>query len=291
MTEALRDTDQNVTSYRRLVVRGLVGALREVYDANYSRERQLRDLKITTHYPLVRLDFPAVVIEYTGQRVINAGVGHEEWFMDGNDIMRKWNHRRFEGSLNFSCHALSPLDVDILADSVIEVLSFGRLDAQLGKFFTSIYGDKDDPVMLSFTQIMLNVDIINDSGVSAQVAPWQPEDVLVYSSDINIEIHGGFYNTYPQDEWYYVTDVNVQSYPQGEVEVVLPFGNDEEQKWSNPFEYEDDNVTPSDTNPFYYPDWLAGEGVVSGSEFHTEYDLLASVTGTGHPSGVDTLNG
>lgn len=291
MSEALRDTDLNVTSYRRLVVRGLIESFRSVYDANYNRERQLKDLKITPHYPLAKLDYPGVVIEYTGQRVLNSGVGHEEWFMDENEVVRKWNHRRFEGNLTFSCHALSPLDIDILADSVIEVLSFGRLDAQLGKFFTGIYGNKNDPVMLQFTQLMLNVDIINDSGVSAQIAPWQPEDVLVYSTEISIEIHGGFYNTYPQDEWYYVTSVQTEPYPQGFVDVELPFGESEDEKWSNPFEYEDNNTTPDPDNEFYYPDWLAGVGVVSGVEYHTEFDPFSIVTGVGRPSGVDELNG
>jgi hypothetical protein len=218
-------------------------------------------------------------------------VGHEEWFMDEEEVTRKWNHRRFEGNLTFSCHALSPLDVDILADSVIECLSFGRLDAQLGKFFTRIYGNKNDPVMLQFTQLMLNVDVINDSGVSAQIAPWQPEDVLVYSSDISIEIHGGFYNTYPQDEWSYVTNVQTEPYPQGFVDVELPFGESEDEKWTNPFEYEDNNTTPDPDNEFYYPDWLAGHGVVSGVEYHTEFDPFSITTGVGQPSGVDELNG
>jgi len=291
MSEALRDTDLNVTSYRRLVVRELVSALRSVYDANYNRERQLKDLKITTHYPLVKLDYPSIVIEYTGQRVMNAGVGHEEWFVDDNGILRKWNHRRFEGTLNFSCHALSPLDIDILTDSIIEVLSFGRLDAQLGKFFTNIYGNKTDPVMLIFSQLMLNVDDIIDSGVSAQIAPWQPEDVLVYSSDVSIVTHGGFYNTYPQDEWYYVTSVQTEPYPQGFVNVELPFGESEDEKWSNPFEYEDDNATPSPTNEFDRPNWLAGRGVVSGVEHYSDAEPFMVVTGVGQPSGVDELNG
>jgi hypothetical protein len=216
MSEALRTTDLSVTSYRRLVLRGIVNALHAVYDTAYTRERQLVDLKITPHYPLVKLDYPSIVVEYNGQRIINAGVGHEEWFLDDNEILRKWNHRRFEGTLNFSCHALTPLDLDLLVDSLVEVLSFGRLDAQLGNFFTSIYGSPDDPLMLAFSQLMLNVDEINDGGVTAQIAPWSPEDVLVYSSDLNIEIHGGFYNTYPQDQWSFITRVESQSYPQFE---------------------------------------------------------------------------
>ena len=291
MSEALRTTDQNVTSYRRLVLRGIVSALRTVYDGDYYRERQLVDLKVTTQYPLVKVDYPAIVVEYAGQRILNAGVGHEEWFMDDHNILRKWNHRRFEGTLTFSCHALSPLDLDILVDSLVEVLSFGRLDSSLATFFTSIYGSPSDPVMLAFSQLMLNVDEIQDGGVpSAQIAPWQPEDVLVYSSDISIEIHGGFYNTYPNQEWSYVTRVTSQPYPQGNVDVVIPISGNPEAEWSNPFEYEDDNTTPDPGNLFSYPNWLAGRGVVSGPEYQTVLDPQDIVTGVGIPSADETLN-
>ena len=288
MSEALRNTDQNVTSYRRLVVRGIVNALKGVYDGGYYRERQLQNLKVTTQYPLVKVDYPAIVVEYAGQRILNAGVGHEEWFMDDQNILRKWNHRRFEGTLTFSCHALSPLDLDILVDSLVELLSFGRLDSSLSTFFTDIYGSPNDPVMLAFSQLMLNVDEIQDGGVpSAQIAPWQPEDVLVYSTDISIVIHGGFYNTYPNQEWSYVTAVKSEPYPQGEVDVVLPFDTHPDDAFSNPFEYEDDNSTPDPGNLFVTPNWLTGEGVVSGAEYQTVLDPQDVITGVGQPSGVD----
>lgn len=231
---AERTTDLNVASHRRLVLRALVGALRSVFDSDYNRERQLIDLKITAQYPLERVDYPCIVVEYQPQRVINAGVGHEEWFTDANDILRKWHHRRFEGSINFNIFGLSTLDRDILSDALTEVISFGRLDSQLIKFFDSLYGSPNDPVTLQFTQLMLNADEIDFGGDSASIAPWSPEDLLVYETSATVQLHGGYYNVIPTDEWHYVSRAKAIPYPEGNQvgELEIP--------WTNPFEFEDD---------------------------------------------------
>lgn len=266
MTNELRTT--SVTSYRTFINDAVINGLRSVYNGSYGRERQFQNLKVTLNFPLKQVDYPCIVVEYQGSKIYNAGVGHEEWFTDATNILRKWNHNRFEGTLNFSLHALSPQDRDILTDSLVEILRFGRLDAQLIPFFYAFYGQPTDPVMLMFNQLMLNIDEIDEGGNSAAPAPWQPEDVLVYSTELSVEVHGGYYNTYPADEWQYITKVDAQAYPQGEVDVVLPF-NDSDGTWSNPIVYEDDNSLPDPDNLFVQPNWLAGKAVISGVE---EYD-------------------
>ena len=265
---AERITDHNIAGHRRLVVRTIVAALQSVFNDNYNRERQLVDLKITSNYPLVQVDYPCIVVEYQPQRVVNAGVGHEEWFPDASMIMRKWHHRRFEGTLNFEICGLSPLDRDILSDALTEVISFGRLDAQLTNFFDTIYGSLNDPVKLMFSQLMLNIDEIDFGGDSASVAPWAPEDTLVYQSTCTIHIHGGFYNVIPDEEWGYVTRAKAEAYPQGEVNVVLPFP-DPSTPWSNPLEYVDADTVTSSAAPTGEPHdegTVTGSAVLSGSD-------------------------
>lgn len=245
----VRTTDTGVTSHRRLVTRTLVSALQAVFDANYPREAQLQSLRVTTTYPLTQVDYPSIVVEYEPQKVMNAGVGHEEWFADANMVMRKWHHSRFEGSINFSVFALSPLDRDILSDALMEVIRFGRLDTHLLPFFDTIYGSANDPVKLMFNQLMLNSDEIDFGGDSASMAPWGADDVLVYETALSTTIHGGFYNTLPTDTFGYVTRAKAEPYPQGNQDVSVEFGApqplpfpDPSTVWTNPLEYEDTNA-------------------------------------------------
>lgn len=261
MTEPLRTTDLRTTSHRRLVVRTLVAALQSVFNGSYNRDRELINLRVTATYPLEKIDYPTVVVSYEPSRNINAGVGHEEWFEDANNILRKWNHRRFEGSITFDILALTPLDRDLLADAVEEVLTFGRLDSQLAAFFTTVYGDTSDsaPYVLQFTQLMLNTDEISGGGNSESLAPWAPEDQLVYETSLSLEVHGGFYNTNPSDQWGYVTNATADSYPEGDQDVSILF-----KPGSLPFP----DPSVAWTNPFIFldADEVTGTAVISGSE-------------------------
>lgn len=256
----VRTTDQGVSSHRRLVLRTMVNALIAAFGASYDREPQFVNLKVTTEFPLAEIDYPCIVIEYEPQRVVNAGVGHEEWFADANMVLRKWNHRRFEGELTFNVFGLTPLDRDLLSDALMEVLAFGRLDPNLLPFFNTIYGDPDAPVTLQFSQLMLNVDEIAFGGDSAAPAPWQPEDTLTYESTLSTTIHGGFYNVLPTDTFGYVTRAEAEPYPQGDQTVTIEFGGDQplpfpdpNTLWTNPLEYDD-------------ADTVVGEAVISGDE-------------------------
>lgn len=297
---AVRTTDSGVTSHRRLVTRTMVSALKSVFDANYPREPQLRNLKVTTTFPLKKIDYPSVVVEYQPQRVVNAGVGHEEWFGDENLVMRKWNHSRFEGTVDLSVFTLSPLDRDLLADAVMEVIRFGRLDDALLPFFDTIYGGADDPVRLMFSQIMLNADEIDFGGDSASLAPWSPEDLLVYETTLSTMIHGGFYNTKPVNTYGYVTRASAEPYPQGEQDVAILFGGEEKADvlpfanlatpWTNPFEHKDEAVVFGKSvfprfegdeyvSPMIDAGMVTGAAVISGVEDRFSLD---SATIVGH---------
>lgn len=255
---ALRTTDQNIASHRRLVTEGVVSALRDTFGATYNREPQLANLRVTNDHPLTEIEYPCIVVEYEPSRIRNAGVGHEEWFVDANNVFRKWHHSRFEGSVTFSIYGLSTLDRDLLSDALIEVLRFGRLDVQLDKFFIDIYGDPaSTTVDLLFSQLMLNVDDIAGGGNSEGLAPWSPEDTLVYSTSHSLEIHGGYYNVIPTQTWQVVTKATASPYEE-DVEFTLPFPNPA-AAWTNPFVYEDEAtvtgtavISSADSGPAQY---------------------------------------
>lgn len=245
-----RTTQQSVASHRRYVLETMITGLRLAFNAAYDRDPQLVNLKITANYPLAAIDYPCIVVEYENRLVANAGVGHEEWFIDENNHLHKWHHSRFEGAMNFEIQALSPYDRDLLADALTEVIRFGRLDAQLLQFFTTLYGDPNGPVLLWFNQIALNADEISSSGNTASVAPWSPEDTMLYQTGLSTEVHGGYYNVNPSDIPQYVTSVGLTPYNSSPFDqpVVLDLNLD----WSNPLSFIDVGG-------------VTGKGVVTGA--------------------------
>lgn len=256
----------------------MVTALQSVFTGSYDRDRQFIDLKISPDYPKAELDYPCIVVEFNGSGVKNSGVGHEEWFDDANGNLQKWNHRRFAGEFDLNIFALSTLDRDILADAVIEVISFGWLTSDLMPFFTTIYqGWGSTEVELLFNQLYINSDEIDEHGASVTVGPWRPEDQLVYTYGLSVACGGGFYNIVPELSWEYVEQVNIDPYPQGDVTVEIPLTvappatplADVPGDITNPRQFFDDNTMPDPQFPNAdppVPNTLKGVSVISGIE-------------------------
>lgn len=172
----------------------LVRAMREVFTGSFS-ENQFKNLRIVPQFPMSKDKYPCIVVEPDISVIRNAGVGHREYFRDPNDMVRLWQHRIFSGSLNITVMGLSILDRDVLADKIIELLSFGEIMEELYPFFYYIWGDPDAPSgLLSRYQLELNLDEINVGSPSVTPTPWESEDELLYSKTISLEMMGGFYN-------------------------------------------------------------------------------------------------
>jgi len=266
---SVRATDAGVASHARLVYENVIPGIRAAFDNDYDREPQLRDLRVSADYPLRKIDYPAVVVEYSPQRVVSAGVGHEEWFTDPAGHFRRWKHSRFEGTLTLRALALSTLDRDILADALAELVRFGDLEPQLNRFYEVIYpteqalfDDVADGERYSwrlFGQLMLDSDQLMAVGNSATVAPWQPEDVLVYSGGWSMNLHGGYYNSYPRVDWRRVTRIVIDAYAQDRLGHDLPFPGHAEVAWSPPLVFADAAVVSGSGSPSAQEDYFQGE--------------------------------
>lgn len=240
-----------ITAYRRFIVDAVVTALRDVFSSSYNRDQQLVDLKVTNKFPQTREEYPCIVVEYVDRRVSNAGVAHEEWFDDNGPVplLRRWYHSRFEGSINLDLWGLSPLDRDFLADAVIDLLRFGRLDPELSNFFKDIYGDVNSSTLtFQVDQLAINTDEIDGRGNMEEPAPWGAEDQKIYGTGYTLEAHGGFYNTVITDVFEYVTRIDSYPYLEGEVPVLID--------------------APAPTNPSVYFEngTVIGRGHVSGTD-------------------------
>lgn len=277
----VRTTDLGIASHTRLVYTNVVAALRDAFDANYSRDSQLAGLRVTQNYPLKKIDYPCIVVEYQPQTVMTAGVGHVEWFTDPQGRWRKWKHNRFEGTLSLRCFALTTKDRDIIADAIAELIRFGDLDPQLNRFFEVIYPDDADLTAAeaaagyaysynAFDQLMLNSDQLYSVGNSAQIAPWAPEDVLVYSGGWSTNLHGGYYNVYPTVDWSRLTRIHILAYQSDQYGQELPFPGEAWVGWTPPFDWQDEST-------------VTGSSAVTAAEsLDGVDDLLDAATVWGH---------
>jgi len=224
--------------YKRLIKRTLVAALRTVFSEEYP-DPQLRNLYISTDHPLKREQFPSIIINYQESYVENAGVGHVEEILDDDFLMITLKHFRFQGKINAKCFALSPLDRDVLSDSLLELLAFGRLDLLLNKFFDVVYSGVPDSA-----QISLHSDYLSANGESTTNTLWNAEDVLIYETGYTVDCSGGFYSTMKTDD---VT---------GYIDNIIVYGNE-------PFDKEQEKLLElfgsNSVNPFY----VSGRGIVS----------------------------
>lgn len=175
--------------YRRLIKRTLVAALKTVFTEEYP-EQQLRGINVSTAFPLKRENFPAIIVNYSESVVQNAGVGHIEYLEDEDFLTIPAKHFRFEGTIEFVTTALTPLDLDTISDSVVELLAFGRLDALLNRFFDRIYAEVPDSAQISF-----HSDYLSPLGETQMATLWGSEDGIVYQGGYSIAVSGGFYST------------------------------------------------------------------------------------------------
>jgi len=227
--------------YKRLIKRTLVSALKTVFSENYP-DPQLQNLYISTNFPLKREQFPGIIISYNENTVKSAGVGHIEYLQSDNFLTIPAKHFLFEGSIQLQCVALSPLDIDVLTDSVMELLGFGHLDALLNRFFEIVYDDVADSAQIAFRS-----DYLTPLGDTTMSTMWDSEDALIYQSGYSVGCSGGFYNTLKESD--------VVSY----VEDIIVYGG-------QPFEREQEKlleIVGSNTlDPFY----VRGRGVISSTE-------------------------
>lgn len=226
--------------YKRLIKRTLVSALKTVFSEDYP-DPQLKNLYVSTGFPLKREQFPGIIVDYRENNVKSAGVAQIEYLESESFLTVPAKHFMFDGSIQLKCVALSPLDIDILTDSVVELLGFGRLDSLLNKFFEKVYDDVADSAQIAFRS-----DYLTPLGDTTMSTMWNSEDALIYQSGYAVGCFGGFYNT--------IKELDVTNY----IEDIIVYGG-------QPFEREQEKlleiVGSNTVNPFY----VRGRSIISST--------------------------
>lgn len=235
---------QETIRYKTWVKQSLVEALRVVFATH--EDLMLRKTNIGIDFPFTETEYPAIVVRFYERTIKNAGVAHFELIEipEGSGQYARYKHYLYEGDIEFAVYALSSYDRDLISDSLVQTLTMGDTESYTNQFLNRIYSpdpnvddQKNDGTYVAATDhfINLNTDVISGFGESQTVAPWQPEDVLVYQTSYRINIHGEFYSRTPTSQTFGLVE-RVETYPyMGTLGEPVPNPNPEDPApWSEP---------------------------------------------------------
>ena len=184
---------EKTIKYKTYVKTALVESLRPVFQNHI--DSKLQPTNVTIDMPKERQSFPSIVIRFYESEIKNAGVGHEEHFLDENDKAWKFKHYFYNGEIEFGIYTLSSLDRDLIADTLVQTIAMGELSDYTNQFFNRIYPKDADAYPDSIGHfININSDQITSINESQNQVPWQAEDDLLYSVSYRVKVFGEFYS-------------------------------------------------------------------------------------------------
>lgn len=197
---------QQTLQYSTFIKRGLVEALSDAFVGHPAPI--VANTVVHIDFTHERWRLPGVLIKFYEQSLKNIGVGHVEWLDSPQDpnpsnpsLFVQYYHHIYHGDVAFEVWAQSAVDRDIIRDGLIEALTMTSATdavtnaggAFLNRFYNSLastpYGQWHFPVLM--------LDDITGYGERQQVAPWHPEDDLVFSVAYRVPIVGEFYSNTP----------------------------------------------------------------------------------------------
>lgn len=216
---------EKTIKYKTYIKTALVESLKPVFDAHV--DKKLKDTKVTIDFPKDRQSFPTVVIRFYENEIMNSGVGHEERIKDEDDKIWKFKHYFYKGDIEFAIHALSALDRDLIADTLVQTISMGELFQYTNQFFNRIYPSDAEAFPDSIGHfININTDRITSVNESQTNVPWNAENDLQYTVSYRVGVFGEFYSLPPDASYEYISKVFLYPYTDGEdLPTGLPTGS------------------------------------------------------------------
>lgn len=196
---------ERTITYKTYIKTALVEALSAVFGQH--KDKILRRTQVGIDFPRTEADYPTIIVRFFERKIDNAGVAHEEWIKgregDQSGIQEgatfRFKHNFYWGDLEFAIKALSSLDRDLVADSLVQTISMGDLESYTNRFFDRIYPDESlnqYPASI-WHYININSDTISGFGENQVDTPWMSEDDLIYSVSYRNPVFGEFYSVPP----------------------------------------------------------------------------------------------
>lgn len=186
-------------SYKTFVKRIVTQALRDAFNGH--PDPTVAKTTVSVDYPHDLLEFPVVIIKFYERDISNIGVGHVEYIgniVDGQvTSVTQYYKRWYKGDVEFEVFGLTSLDRDTIADAFIEVIGMYELTPGGEAFWNRMYASNTDAYYGEWHYCVLNQNVPSGYGEMQQIAPWMPEDVLVYQTSYRIPVMGEFYSLTP----------------------------------------------------------------------------------------------
>lgn len=233
---------QSTLQYVTFVKRNIVEALQDAFKDH--PDRRVADTRVAIDFGHDRWKLPGVIVMFYEREIKNAGVGHVEalpWTDNPTPDKPqyiKYYHRLYKGDIAFDVYGQSAVDRDLVRDALIEVLTMQEVTTGGNAFIQRLYWHQNQTPYGNWHYPVLNLDVITGYGEQNTIAPWSPEDYLVYKASYRVPIFGEFYSNTPHDS------------PIGTVDRVNVYPYLSDEAW-NPLE-----PTPDDNpDPGPYPDY------------------------------------
>lgn len=164
-------------------------------------------INISLEYPLEPLNYPSIFVQFSVSKLNRSGVGHEVQVQDPDtqewSFIQEWT---FMGRITLQILALSSVDRDQLADSVISSLAFARPPELL---LTKPQADtKQHRGLITaldenpYVAMALQLDVILPGGQTVSQGTPFAENWLTYEDSYSFDLVGQFNLQYSHDGMY-----------------------------------------------------------------------------------------
>lgn len=212
---------QQTLQYSTFIKRALTESIQDSFAVH--PDKTVQNTKAAIDFTHDRFRLPAVIIKFNDPDIYNAGVGHVEWLPDPNleGQFIKYMHRIYQGEVTFEIWGMTAVDRDLVRDALIEILlmtdptsTIGGTTTQGDAFIQRLYYYLNSTPYGLWHFPVLNLDELHGRGERTSIAPWIPEDVLVYQVSYSMPIFGEFYSITPPEPTTYGKLTEVDFYPQ-----------------------------------------------------------------------------
>lgn len=176
-------------NYKMEIKRAVVKSLQNVfyntenYFPGYTSSQLLSTSHITIEYPQKPEQYPSMIVGFKERELKAAGIAHSE-VIDGTGVVQRW---LFQGTISIEIFALTSMDRDFISDSLVNLLSFGRVE---GFPFRSYIEDNTNVDVQVSVGSLSPIGEETMSGVS-----WGLTDQRIYTTGYEFGCMGGFTST------------------------------------------------------------------------------------------------
>jgi hypothetical protein len=112
---------------------------------------------------------------------------------------------------------MSSVDRDVVRDALVEILAMWQVSAGGQALTNRLFWSNETTPYGLWHYAVLNFDLITGYGEQATIAPWIPEDTMVYEVSYRVPIFGEFYSMTPAvlSPTGFITEVDVYPWIQG----------------------------------------------------------------------------